>query len=124
MAQLRLVRSVERATLLNTFDEYLWPLQHVALGGVLLASSILLHRMAQGWSTRLMLIGSIAYLLVWLHNFAFQLAFAMGWIRLGTFWTPTDTENQLITQPFQIIECFEVCFPIGLLWYAVTRRKT
>ena len=96
----------------------LWP-------AILLVASVLLFRCAKGWPTVLLLVGSASLLLVRLREFVLGLGIQRGWIHPGTFWFPTDTENQAITIPFIVLQNLVLCFAIGFLWYVLrTRRKT
>jgi len=113
---------------MNTFWNALQVLQdafeYLLVAAILLAASILLYRKSPRWPVRLQLIGAIAYALAQLHSFIFTVAVSQFNVRQGTFWFPTDTENQLISVPFGIMYQLSILFPIGLLWYAlrVSRR--
>jgi peptidoglycan/LPS O-acetylase OafA/YrhL len=106
-------------TLWNALQVLQDALEYLLVAAILLAASILLYRKHREWPVRLQLIGAIAYALYSLHNFVFIVAVSQFNVRHGTFWFPTDTENQLISVPFGIMYQLSILFPVGLLWHSL-----
>src|ERR1700730_3950756 len=86
------------------------PITRLLAPALLATASVLLFRRAKGWPTVLMLVGSVTLLLVTTREFATGLSIERGWVQPGTFWFPTDSENQVVTIPFIVIQNLVFCF--------------
>ena len=88
---------------------------------LLLVASVAFHRATRGWSTIVQLVGAGAMFLVCLHDFVLLAEMSHGYI--SPFFFQGCLERPLVATPVSALRIVTLCFPIGLLWYALRRKR-